>query len=206
VKIVFWYDAKRELRDEFEAVSLPDDADNWLLDVQMAYGELRTDQTAIRLSEAVCTGSEPRMDAVVENLLDGITTEDTEDTEMGKLKYEEESYRIRGAIFEVYREMGCGFLEAVYQECLEKELRKAGVPFVAQQELVLYYKGEALNQTYKPDVICFGKIIVELKAVKELCNEHRAQVHNYLKASGHELGFLVNFGHYPKVEIERIAF
>ncbi|MDD3538518.1 MAG: GxxExxY protein [Eubacteriales bacterium] len=124
---------------------------------------------------------------------------------MGKLKYEEESYQIRGAIFEVYREMGSGFLEAVYQECLEKELIKAGIPFVAQHELGLYYKGEALKQVYKPDLICFGKIIVELKAVKELCDEHRAQVHNYLKATGHELGFLVNFGHYPKVEIERIV-
>jgi GxxExxY protein len=124
---------------------------------------------------------------------------------MGKLIYEEESYRIRGAVFEVYREMGCGFLEAVYQECLEKELRKASIPFVAQQELVIYYKNEALKQTYKPDFICFMKIIVELKAVKELCNEHRAQIHNYLKATGHELAFLVNFGHYPKVEIERVV-
>lgn len=124
---------------------------------------------------------------------------------MGKLKYEEESYRIRGAVFEVYREMGCGFLEAVYQECLEKELTKAGILFAAQQELLLRYKGEVLNQTYKPDFICFAKIIVELKAVKELGDEHRAQVHNYLKATGHELGFLVNFGHYPKVEIERIV-
>jgi GxxExxY protein len=88
---------------------------------------------------------------------------------------------------------------------MEKELRKTGIPFVAQQELFLYYKGEALNQTYKPDLVCFGKIIVELKAVQELCDEHRAKVHNYLKASGHELALLVNFGHYPKVEIERIV-
>lgn len=124
---------------------------------------------------------------------------------MTDLKYEEESYRIRGAIFEVYREMGCGFLEAVYQECLEKELGKQGIPFVAQQELVLHYKGERLAQTYKPDFICFERIIVELKAVKELTGEHRAQVHNYLKATGLELGLLVNFGHYPKAEIERIV-
>lgn len=124
---------------------------------------------------------------------------------MGKLKFEEESYRIRGAVFGVYHEMGCGFLEAVYQECLEKEFRNADIPFIAQQEIVLYYKGEALSQTYKPDMICFRKIIVELKAVKELCDEHRAQVHNYLKATGHDLGFLVNFGHYPKAEIERIV-
>lgn len=132
-------------------------------------------------------------------------TEDTEDTEMGKLKYEEESYKIRGAVFEVYREMGSGFLESVYQECLEKELSKAGIPFLAQQGLALNYKGEILKQTYKPDFICFSKIIVELKAVKELCDEHRAQIHNYLKATGYELGFLVNFGHYPKVKIERIV-
>lgn len=124
---------------------------------------------------------------------------------MTDLKYEEESYLIRGVIFEVYREMGCGFLEAVYQECLEKELGKQGIPFVAQQELVLHYKGERLAQMYKPDFICFERIIVELKAVKELAGEHRAQVHNYLKATGLELGLLVNFGHYPKAEIERIV-
>lgn len=124
---------------------------------------------------------------------------------MGKLKYEEESYRIRGAVFEVYREMGCGFLEAVYQECLAKEMTQSEIPFVAQQEIVLHYKGKPLNQSYKPDFICFGKIIVELKAVKDLCDEHRAQVHNYLRATGHDLGFLVNFGHYPKVEVERIV-
>ena len=134
-----------------------------------------------------------------------IATEHTEVTEMADLKHEEESYQIRGAIFEVYREMGCGFLEAVYQECLEKELGKQGIPFVAQRELALHYKGDRLEQIYKPDFICLEKIIVEIKAVKELANEHRAQVHNYLKATGLELGLLVNFGHYPKAEIERIV-
>lgn len=124
---------------------------------------------------------------------------------MADLKFEEESYRIRGAVFEVYREMGCGFLEAVYQECLEREFAKQGIPFVAQQELVLQYKGDRLAQTYKPDFICYERIIVELKALKELGNEHRAQVHNYLKATGLELGLLVNFGHYPKAELERIV-
>jgi GxxExxY protein len=121
-----------------------------------------------------------------------------------ELLFAEESFQIRGAIFEVYREMGCGFLEAVYQECLEKELTKQGIPFVAQQELLLHYKGDRLEQTYKPDFICFDKIIIEIKAVKELVDQHRAQVHNYLKASGFKLGLLVNFGHYPKAEIERI--
>ena len=124
---------------------------------------------------------------------------------MTELIFEEESYRIRGAVFEVYREMGCGFLEPVYQECLEKELYHSKVPFVPQRELILHYKGDRLNQTYKPDFICFDCIIVEIKAVKELANEHRAQVYNYLKATSMKLGFLVNFGHYPKVEIERIV-
>lgn len=120
------------------------------------------------------------------------------------LLYKEETYSIRGAVFEVYREMGCGFLESVYQECLEKELRAQNIPFISQQELKLMYKGEELEQTYKPDLICFEKIIVELKAVKELADKHRAQLHNYLKATGLRLGLLVNFGHYPKATIERI--
>lgn len=124
---------------------------------------------------------------------------------MVELKFAEESYLVRGAVFEVYREMGCGFLEAVYQECLAREFVKQGIPFVAHRELVLQYKGEPLVQTYRPDFICYDRIIVELKAVKELANEHRAQVHNYLKATGLELGLLVNFGHHPKAEIERIV-
>lgn len=119
--------------------------------------------------------------------------------------FKDESYTIRGAIFEVYREMGCGFLESVYQECLEKELHKQNIAFAAQPELELFYKSEKLQQTYKPDLICYGQIIIELKAVKELCDEHRAQLHNYLKATGLQLGFLVNFGHYPKATIERIV-
>jgi len=121
------------------------------------------------------------------------------------LKYEDESFQIRGVVYEVYREMGCGFLEAVYQECMERELTGQGIPFIAQVDLRLEYKSEQLNQIFRPDFICFEKIIVEIKAVKELCNDHRAQVHNYLKATGYKLGLLVNFGHYPKVEIERIV-
>ena len=119
--------------------------------------------------------------------------------------FEKESYAIRGAIFEVYREMGCGFLEAVYQECLEKELVIRKIPFVSQQETKLEYKGATLKQVYKPDIICFDQIIIELKAVTETFDSHRAQLHNYLKATGLKLGFLVNFGHYPKAIIERIV-
>lgn len=128
----------------------------------------------------------------------------TLNTRKGML-FREESYLIRGAVFEVYREMGCGFLEAVYQECLENELQKQGIPFASQPDLQLFYKGEKLKQSYKPDIICYGQIVLELKAVKEISNEHRAQLQNYLKASGLHLGFLVNFGHYPKATIERIV-
>ena len=123
---------------------------------------------------------------------------------MSKLIYEKETFLIRGAVFEVYKEMGCGFLESVYQECLEKEFIKQDVPFVAQKELKLFYKGEVLNQTYRPDFICYDEIVVELKAVKEFSAEHRAQIFNYLNATKLRLGLLVNFGHYPKIEIERI--
>lgn len=110
-----------------------------------------------------------------------------------------------GACFEVYREKGCGFLEPVYQECLEVELRLQGIPFVAQKPLCLEYKGVALRSTYQPDFLCYENIVLELKAVKELADEHRAQVQNYLKATRVKLGLLANFGHYPKIEIVRIV-
>ena len=119
--------------------------------------------------------------------------------------YKEESYRIMGACFEVYREKGCGFVEPVYQECLELELGLQGIPFVPKPSLALAYKGCPLKQRYSPDFICFEKIIVELKAVSQLIDEHRAQVHNYLRATGCRLGLLVNCGYYPKVEYERIV-
>ena len=108
------------------------------------------------------------------------------------LIFEEETYMIRGVVFGVYKEMGCGFLEAVYQECLEKELSKLGIPFIAQQEVQLMYKGEPLHQIYKPDFICYNKIILELKAVKDIAPEQ--QIINYLKATNLKLGLLINFG------------
>ena len=124
---------------------------------------------------------------------------------MGEFLYEKESYAIRGACFEVYKEKGNGFLEAVYQECLEKEFVLRGILFDAQVPLKLSYKGDPLKQAYTPDFICYGTIILEIKAVKELTDEHRAQLINYLKATGLKLGFLINFGHHPGIQIERIA-
>ena len=121
------------------------------------------------------------------------------------LIYEQESYRILGACFEVYKEKGCGFLEAVYQECLELEFESQSIPNLSQSVQSLTYKGLRLKQTYTPDFICFESIIVEIKAVSELTDSHRAQVHNYLKATGLKLGLLVNFGHYPKFEHERVV-
>lgn len=81
---------------------------------------------------------------------------------MTDLLYAEECYNIRGTIFAVYRELGSGFLEAVYQECLAMEFRREGIPFVAQQELCLRYQGELLEQTYRADFVCYDKIILEL--------------------------------------------
>ena len=117
----------------------------------------------------------------------------------------DESYKIIGACFEVYKEKGCGFLEAVFQECLELELRLQRLPFETQKVIPLTYKGLPLGQTNKADLVCFGKVLVELKAVSELADEHHAQVLNYLHATGFRLGLLVNFGHYPKLQWERIV-
>ena len=120
-----------------------------------------------------------------------------------RILYAEEVFAIQGAIFEVSRHMGAGFLEAVYQECLAIEFRDARISFVALPPLALAYKGRPLRQTYQPDFVCFDRVIVELKAVRELAPEHQAQVLNYLKATGLCLGLLVNFGSAPKARIER---
>ena len=125
---------------------------------------------------------------------------------MSKIIYPEECYQIQGACFEVNKHMGCGFLEAVYQECLEKEFRLRQIPFESQKTLKLFYKGEELTKTYEPDFVCYGKIVVELKAVSNITGEHRAQILNYLKATEFKLGLLVNFGAHPKATIERFAF
>jgi len=100
------------------------------------------------------------------------------------LIYKEESYQIVGACFDVYKTMGNGFLEPVYQECLEIEFIRQKIPYVAQKEILLSYRNQVLKQKYKPDFICHDKIIVEIKAVDKIADEHRAQILNYLNATG----------------------
>ena len=119
--------------------------------------------------------------------------------------FKNESYRMMGACFEVYKTMGCGFLEAVYQECLAIEFREQGIPFVEYPRMKLEFKGKPLKQTYEPDFLCFDEIIVEIKAVKNLIDDFRAQTVNYLKTTKKQLALLVNFGHYPQLESERFV-
>ena len=119
--------------------------------------------------------------------------------------YPDECYAIRGAIYEVYRELGNGFKEEVYQQCLEREFAARRIPFDAKRELRIFYKGEPIDKTYIPDFLCFEKIIVEIKAVEALAQEHRAQLMNYLRLTKCRLGLLVNFASYPKVAIEQWA-
>jgi len=124
---------------------------------------------------------------------------------MTKLIYSDETYAIRGACFEVYKTLGNGFLEAVYQECLGIEFKLRGIPFQSQPKLKLGYKGIPLASAYTPDFICYESIILELKAIQLIGDPHRAQIHHYLKSGKLHLGLLINFGHRPGVEIERIA-
>ena len=121
-----------------------------------------------------------------------------------QLLYKEECYQIQGAVFEVYRVLGCGFSESVYQAALGKEFNLRKIPYKSQPEILVSYKGELLEQSFKPDFICFGKIVLELKATKETLEEHKAQILNYLKIVNFKLGLLINFGHYPRVSVERI--
>ena len=107
---------------------------------------------------------------------------------------DERTYKIIGAAMEVHKELGYGFLEAVYQEALEIELVNQQIPFKSQPLIQIKYKGKLLQKTYQPDLICFGKIIVELKAISNLSGAEEAQIINYLKATGIRVGLLINFG------------
>lgn len=122
---------------------------------------------------------------------------------VGGLLYKEESYKIIGAAMEVHRLLGCGFVEPVYQEALEKEFVARGIPYEREKELTICYKGSTPSKTFRADFVCYGKIILELKAVKDFSDEHYAQTYNYLRASGLDLGILMNFGN-ASLEYERV--
>src|SRR5881392_2535753 len=128
----------------------------------------------------------------------------TRKEEKAEMICRDESYAIIGACFALYKDKGCGFLEPVYHECLEIELESQGIPFLSKPPQTLQYRERTLVQTFSPDFICYEKIVVEIKAVSALIDEHRAQVLNYLSATGCELGLLVSFGHYPNLQYERL--
>lgn len=114
-----------------------------------------------------------------------------------------DGYALIGACFDVYNEMGNGYLEDVYQESLEIELTDRAIPFIAQPKLPIYYKGRLLRKHYEADLIVLDKIIVEIKAVKSLLPEHEAQLIHYLKSTGRRVGYLVNFGAFPQLDWRR---
>jgi GxxExxY protein len=122
-----------------------------------------------------------------------------------KIVLKDEGFAIIGACFEVHNAMGCGFLESVYGECLGIELGLRDIPVREQHQLALSYKGRLLKSVFVPDFICFDSVVVEIKAVTSLAEIHRAQVHNYLKATGYRLGLLINFNSQPQLEWERIV-
>ena len=123
-----------------------------------------------------------------------------------KLVYGDEVFATVGAAIEVHKQLGPGFLEAVYQEAMEIELSARDIPFRAQQEMVIQYNKEhILNKYYVADFVCYDKIIVELKAVDRLSGKAQSQVINYLKASDMRVGVLVNFGSKGRLEWQRFV-
>lgn len=107
---------------------------------------------------------------------------------------DERTFKIIGAALDVHKELGCGFLEAVYQEALEREFTTQEIPFRSQPTVKIIYKGKPLNKTYQPDFVCYGEVLVEIKALSTLTGGEKSQIINYLKATGLEVGLLVNFG------------
>jgi GxxExxY protein len=125
-------------------------------------------------------------------------------TQSGDLILKDETYSIVGAAMEVSNELGCGFLQAVYQEALGIELSRQNIPHLQQAPLSITYKEHRLMKGYIADFICFGQIIVEVKALKSLSSLEEAQILNYLKAADLPLGLLINFGA-PRLEWKRFA-
>ena len=117
--------------------------------------------------------------------------------------FKEEGYKFMGAAFEVYNQLGYGMAEEVYQQCLEIELRLRGIPFRSKHELRLIYKEHPIETVYKPDLLVFEGIVVELKAVTELTSDHEAQLFNYMRIARQPVGYLINFGRKGELEWKR---
>ena len=124
---------------------------------------------------------------------------------MNPAPMQQEGYDFMAAAFEVYNDMGNGYTEDIYQEALELELVDRKIPFRAQTELIIYYKGKPLRKKFRPDLMAFEDLVIELKAVSALTSEHEAQLLNYLKATSKPVGYLVNFGCREKLEWKRFA-
>lgn len=116
----------------------------------------------------------------------------------------DEGYKLMGAAFEVYNQIGYGMAEEIYQQCLELELTLRQVPFVTKPELVVHYKQFALSTKYRPDLCVFAGIVVEIKAVSELISEHEAQLFNYMRIARLSIGYLINFGRKNELEWKRL--
>jgi GxxExxY protein len=139
-----------------------------------------------------------------------LSTKDTkeheeEKTMAGELLFKDEVYAVVGAAIEVHRELNCGFLESVYQEALEMELRDRQIKFTAQQPLRISYKGRLLEKNFVADLICFDCILVELKAMDRLSGKEEAQILNYLKATGLRVGLVINFGDPGRLDWKRFV-
>lgn len=116
---------------------------------------------------------------------------------------EEEGYRLMGAAFEVFNQLGYGMAEEIYQQSLEIELQLRGIPFLSKQQLAVFYKDRRLETSYCPDLLVFGAIVVELKAVSSLTTEHEAQLLNYMRVCRKQVGYLLNFGKKGELQWKR---
>jgi len=122
-----------------------------------------------------------------------------------ELVLKDEVFAVVGAAIEVHEVLGFGFLEPVYQEAMEMELKARSIPFKAQVPLTILYKGQELKRQYIADLVCYGQIIVELKALERLSGREEAQLLNYLKAASFPVGLLINFGGSTKLERKRFV-
>lgn len=123
-----------------------------------------------------------------------------------RIIFKDEVYQIAGAAMEVYNHLNSGFLENVYLDAMAIELHLRNIPFAVQIPVKIRYKNFTLDRHYTPDLVCYDKIIVELKAIKQISAVEEAQMINYLKASGFEMGVLLNFGFPQKLEWKRFIY